>query len=99
MEIKKALDGCALKLMIIHGKTNLIFHARKIPMEAKLYSLRRTVRQQPFVLAVFVTFALNKPLLSKAVLGTQLYAHPYCTNSDILFLFLLTNVLVVSRFG
>ena len=60
MEIKKALDGCALKLMIIHGKTNLIFHAREIPMEAKLYSLRRTVRQQPFVLAVFVTFCSQK---------------------------------------
>ena len=27
------------------------------------------------------------------------YEHPYCANSDILFIFLLTNVLIVSRFG
>ena len=32
--------------------------------------------------------------------GTWFYEHPYCTNSDkLLFLFLLTNVLDVSRFG
>ena len=27
------------------------------------------------------------------------FEHPYCNDSDILFLFLLTNVLIVSRFG
>jgi hypothetical protein len=34
------------------------------------------------------------------VLGTWVNEHPYCTDSDIfLFLFLLTNVLIVSPFG
>ena len=34
------------------------------------------------------------------VLDTWLYEHPYCTDRDIvLFLFPLTNVLIVSRFG
>ena len=34
------------------------------------------------------------------MLGTWFYEYPYCTDSDILlFLFLLTNVLIVSRFG
>ena len=35
-----------------------------------------------------------------SVLGTWYYEDPYCTDSDILlFLFILTNVLIVSRFG
>ena len=34
------------------------------------------------------------------MLATWFYEHPYCNNRDILFfLFLLTNVLLVSRFG
>ena len=33
------------------------------------------------------------------MLGTWFYEHPYCTDRDILFLFLLTNVLIVRRFG
>ena len=33
------------------------------------------------------------------MLCTCFFEHPYCTDSDILFLFLLTNVLIVSRFG
>ena len=34
------------------------------------------------------------------MLGTWFFKHSYCTNSDILlFLFLLSNVLIVSRFG
>ena len=39
-------------------------------------------------------------ILVIVVLGTWFYEHSYCTSSDIfLFLFLLTNVLNVSRFG
>jgi hypothetical protein len=33
------------------------------------------------------------------VLGTWFYEHLYCTDGDILFIFLLTNVLIVSHFG
>ena len=34
------------------------------------------------------------------MLGTWSYEHPYCTDSDILwFIFLVTNVLIVSRCG
>ena len=32
------------------------------------------------------------------MLCTWFYEHPYCTDSDILFHFLMTNVLIVSRF-
>ena len=34
------------------------------------------------------------------MLGTRFYEHPHCTHRDILlFIFLLTNVLIVSPFG
>ena len=33
------------------------------------------------------------------VLGNWFYGHPYCTDSDTLFIFLLTTVLIVSRDG
>ena len=33
------------------------------------------------------------------MLGTLFDAHPYCTDNNILFLFLLINVLIVSHFG
>ena len=40
------------------------------------------------------------PLLRQLlVLDTWFYEHPYRTDSHILLLFLLTNVLIVSRFG
>ena len=38
-------------------------------------------------------------MLNLAIVSAWFYEHPYCTNSDILFRFLLTKVLIVSRFG
>ena len=46
---------------------------------------------QRLILAIFLVYGL--------VLGTRFYEPPRCTDSDILFLFLLTNVLIVSHFG
>ena len=46
-----------------------------------------------FMLAVFVVYGewVNLIIVSDC---TCFYQHPYCTNSDVLFLFLLTNVLL-----
>ena len=33
------------------------------------------------------------------IVSAWFYEHPHCTDSDILFLFILTNVLTVSCFG
>ena len=50
-------------------------------------------------LAIFVVYWDNGLTQQLLVLGTWFYEHPYCTDSDISFLFLLTNVLIVSCFG
>ena len=39
---------------------------------------------------------LNLAIIS---VGTWFYEHPYCTESEILFNFLMTNVITVSPFG
>lgn len=47
MEIKKAMDGCFLKLMSIHGKTNVIQHAQMHTRGTVAVKQAEDVQQEP----------------------------------------------------
>ena len=54
---------------------------------------------QHLILAVFVVYGEWVNLVIVSAWHYRFYEHPYCTDRDILLFLLLTNVLIVSRFG